>query len=182
VKMIDSDQQRASLAQDLVGVTNADIGNDAELVIFALPTSRLAGVISDEFKLNPTATFIDIGSTKAKPLAEIERISGMSERFCGTHPMAGREIGGPEAARADLFAGRPWIYTPTAATRPDVIETVLALIDLLGASAIKMSAQEHDSAVALVSHLPQISASLLAKQLRDAPENWLALAGQGLLE
>ncbi|MDP1711413.1 MAG: prephenate dehydrogenase [Candidatus Nanopelagicaceae bacterium] len=179
VKMIDSDPRRASLAQDLVGQFNDD-GEDADLSIFALPSSKLMGVISDEFKLNPKATFMDIGSTKAKPLAEIERIPGMSERFCGTHPMAGREIGGPEAARADLFAGRPWIYTPTKETEPDVIKMVLALIDRLGGSAIKMSSQEHDSAVALVSHLPQISASLLAQQLRDAPQNWLALAGQGL--
>lgn len=178
VKMFDSDPHRASLAQDLVGPL--DGGNDAELVIFALPSSRLVEVIAGEFKLNPKATFIDIGSTKAKPLAEIEKIPGMSERFCGTHPMAGREIGGPEAARADLFAGRPWIYTPTSATAMDVCEMVLALIDRLGGSAIKMTADEHDSAVALVSHLPQISASLLAMQLKDAPENWLAIAGQGL--
>ena len=180
VRMIDSDARRALLAQDLVGRAIGESGDDADLVIFALPSSRLEGVIFHEFKLNSKATFIDIGSTKAKPLAEIEKIPGMSERFCGTHPMAGREIGGPEAARADLFAGRPWIYTPTPATDPDVIELVLSLIDLLGASAIKMSAHEHDSAVALVSHLPQISSSLLAKQLKDAPENWLALAGQGL--
>lgn len=178
VKMIDSDPHRVSLAQDLVGPV--DGGDDAELVIFALPSSRLVRVIAGEFELNPKATFIDIGSTKAKPLAEIEGIPGMSERFCGTHPMAGREIGGPEAARADLFAGRPWIYTPTSDTALDVCEMVLALIDLLGATAIKMTAHEHDSAVALVSHLPQISASLLAKQLKDAPESWLALAGQGL--
>ena len=177
IKMVDSDLHRAALAQDLVGDYG---GEEADLVIFALPTSHLGKVIQDEFSLDPKATFIDIGSTKAKPLAEIEIISGMSNRFCGTHPMAGREIGGPEAARADLFAGRPWIYTPTSSTDPDVIEMVLSLIDLLGGSPIRMSAQEHDSAVALVSHLPQISASLLAKQLKDAPENWLSLAGQGL--
>ncbi|MFZ2228407.1 MAG: prephenate dehydrogenase [Candidatus Nanopelagicaceae bacterium] len=177
VKMVDSDPRRANLAQDLVGEFN---DGDADLVIFALPSSKLGGVISDEFRSNPKATFIDIGSTKAKPLAEIERIPGMAQRFCGTHPMAGREIGGPEAARADLFVGRPWIYTPTPATDSDVIEMVLALIDRLGASAIEMTASEHDSAVALLSHLPQISASLLAKQLKNAPENWLALAGQGV--
>ena len=177
VKMVDSDPRRANLAQDLVGEFN---DGDADLVIFALPSSKLGGVISEEFRSNPKATFIDIGSTKAKPLAEIQRIPGMEQRFCGTHPMAGREIGGPEAARADLFVGRPWIYTPTPATDSDVIEMVLALIDRLGASAIEMTASEHDSAVALLSHLPQISASLLAKQLKNAPENWLALAGQGV--
>lgn len=178
IKMIDSDLNRARLAQDLVGPAPAD--PETDLVIFALPTSNLGGVLSSEFSLNPQATFIDIGSTKTKPLEEVEMIPGLSARFCGSHPMAGREIGGPEAARADLFAGRPWIYTPTTATNPEVIDSLLSLIQLLGGSAIEMSAAEHDRAVALVSHLPQISASLLAKQLQAAPDHWLSLAGQGL--
>jgi len=94
--------------------------------------------------------------------------------------MAGREIGGPESARSDLFVGRPWIYTPTRDCDEDVVSVVVDLISTLGASAIRMSADEHDSAVALISHLPQISASLLAKQLHLGREDWLALAGQGV--
>lgn len=94
--------------------------------------------------------------------------------------MAGREIGGPEAARSDLFMGRPWIYTPTANCDEDVLALVVELIETLGATAIRMTPNEHDSAVALISHLPQISASLLAKQLHLGPEDWLALAGQGV--
>lgn len=177
VEMVDSDGHRAALAQDLVGKPAVQ---GADLVIFALPTSKLKQVIPAEFKLNPKATFIDVGSVKAKPLDEIEEIPNLASRFCGTHPMAGREIGGPEAARADLFAGRPWIYTPSPSCDQDVIATVLELISTLEATPIRMTPEEHDAAVALISHLPQISASLLAKQLHLAPEHWLALAGQGL--
>lgn len=177
VEMVDSDSGRAALAQDLVGI--AEVG-EVDLVVLAMPTSQISLVIVKEFKINPQAAFIDVGSVKTKPLHQIESISGVLDRFCGTHPMAGREIGGPEAARSDLFTGRPWIYTPTTSCDADVIERVVELIQTLGAIPIRMSPEEHDSAVALISHLPQISASLLAKQLHLGPERWLALAGQGI--
>ena len=177
VQMADSDNERAALAQDLVG--SADI-REVDLVILALPTSHLAPVIAHEFSLYPNSAFIDVGSIKTKALGEVEKIPGLASRFCGTHPMAGREIGGPEAARSDLFQGRPWIYTPGPSCDQDVISLVIELIELLGATPIKMTANEHDSAVALISHLPQIGASLIAKQLRAGPEAWLALSGQGI--
>lgn len=177
VQMVDSDEGRAALAQDLVG--SADIGQ-VDLVVLALPTSRLPQVISEEYALNPKAVFIEVGSIKAKPLGQIKGISGLARRFCGTHPMAGREIAGPEAARSDLFLGRPWIYTPVVDCDDDVVARVIELIEIMGAIPIRMSPEEHDSAVALISHLPQITASLLAKQLHLGPEAWLALAGQGV--
>ena len=177
VEMVDSDAPRAALAQDLVGQS---FEGAADLVILALPSSYLSMVIASEFTLNPEATFMDIGSTKTKPQGEIDSIPALAVQFCGTHPMAGREIGGPEAARADLFDGRPWIYTPSAQSNLAAIATVLELITLLGATPIRMKAEEHDAAVALISHLPQISASLLAKQLLRGDEGWMALAGQGL--
>lgn len=177
VRMVDSDPKRELLAQDLVGTPAS---NAPELVVFALPSSFLKLVISDEFAMNPTATFIDVGSIKTKPQLEIESVKGLSARFCGTHPMAGREFGGPESARADLFEGRAWIYTPSKEVSPEVVHEVVGLIQLLGAFPVQMSASDHDAAVALISHLPQISASLLAAQLIGAPEAWLTLAGQGL--
>ena len=177
VQMADSDDGRAALAQDLVG--NAEL-KQVGLVVLALPTSNLSQVITHQFHLYPEAAFIDVGSVKTKPLDEVQRIPGLFARFCGTHPMAGREIGGPEAARSDLFQGRPWIYTPGTNCDEDVISQVVELIELLGAIPVKMTAEEHDSAVALISHLPQIGASLIAKQLRFGPEGWLVLAGQGL--
>lgn len=177
VEMTDSDRGRAALAQDLVG--SKGIGQ-VDLVILALPTSQLSQVIKLEYELNPKAAFIDVGSIKTKPIHEIELNPEFSHRFCGSHPMAGREIGGPEAARSDLFLGRPWIYTPTANSDADVLEKVVELIKSLGATPIRMTPDEHDSAVALISHLPQITASLLAKQLHLGPRAWLALAGQGV--
>ncbi len=177
VQMTDSDLDRAGLAQDLVGAQELE---QVDLVVLSLPTSQLSQVIKPEYDLNPRSVFIDVGSVKTKPLHEIDLIPGLSSRFCGSHPMAGREVGGPEAARADLFQGRAWIYTPTLHCDSDVLTRVVELIQTLGATPIRMTPGEHDSAVALISHLPQISASLLAKQLRLGPEAWLSLAGQGV--
>jgi prephenate dehydrogenase len=94
--------------------------------------------------------------------------------------MAGREIGGAGSARADLFRGRSWILTPSADLELASKELVLELIELLGATPIELSAIDHDRAVAKISHLPQIAASLIAKQLDGTPAEWMELAGQGL--
>jgi prephenate dehydrogenase len=94
--------------------------------------------------------------------------------------MAGREIGGAGAARADLFQGRSWIVTPSADLKAESRHIVNELIDLLGATSIELTPRDHDRAVAKISHMPQIAASLLAKQLIGTPPEWMELAGQGL--
>ena len=181
VEMLDLDQKAQKLAQDLIA---SEISGAPEVILFAIPASALAETFEREFALNPGSKFIDIASVKTKLQVEVSRIIGGSSRFLATHPMAGREVGGAASARADLFEGRTWIYCPTfadgAQVDPDVLETGLWLINSLGATPISMSASRHDSAVALVSHLPQIVASLLAAQLKGAKSEDLDLAGAGL--
>ena len=181
VEMLDLDQKAQKLAQDLIA---SEISGAPEVILFAIPASALAETFEREFALNRGSKFIDIASVKTKPQVEVSRISGGSSRFLATHPMAGREVGGAASARADLFEGRTWIYCPTyadgAQVDSDVLETGLWLINSLGATPISMSASRHDSAVALVSHLPQIVASLLAAQLKGAKSEDLDLAGAGL--
>lgn len=177
VETVDSDSLAQSLAKDLVGGV---VVVDPELVIFALPTSGLSHVIQGEIAINPQSTFMDVGSVKNEVVLQVETIAGLSTRFLPTHPMAGREIGGAGSARADLFQGRSWILTPEADCSPESKNLVLELISLLGATPIELSAQDHDAAVAKISHLPQIAASLVAKQLIGTPTEWMELAGQGL--
>jgi prephenate dehydrogenase len=177
VQMIDADPKAQSLANDLVGGVEVV---DPELVVLAMPTSQLSAVIDQENQLNPQSTFIDVGSVKNEVVLHVESISGLSRRFVPTHPMAGREIGGAGSARADLFQGRSWILTPSADLQPQSKDLALKLIAHLGASPIELSATDHDQAVAKISHLPQIAASLIAKQLTGTPAEWMELAGQGL--
>jgi prephenate dehydrogenase len=177
VEMVDSDSANQALAMDLIGGAQV---SDPDLVIFAVPSSRLPLVIQDEFELNPNSTFMDVGSVKNDVVLEVETVSGLSTRFVPTHPMAGREIGGAGAARADLFQGRSWIVTPSADLKAESRHIVNELIDLLGATSIELTPRDHDRAVAKISHMPQIAASLLAKQLIGTPPEWMELAGQGL--
>jgi prephenate dehydrogenase len=175
--MVDSDPSAQALARDLTGGV---VVVDPELVIFALPTSGLSQVIQSEIDINPQSTFMDVGSVKNEVVLQVKTFSGLSTRFLPTHPMAGREIGGASSARADLFQGRSWILTPEADCAPESKNLVLELITLLGATPIELSALDHDAAVAKISHLPQIAASLVAKQLSGTPAEWMELAGQGL--
>lgn len=177
VEMVDSDPSAQALARDLTG---GEVVVDPDVVVFALPTSVLSEVIQNEIDINPQSTFMDVGSVKNEVLLKVNTFSGLSTRFLPTHPMAGREIGGAASARADLFQGRSWILTPEDNCAPESKKLVLELITLLGASPIELSALDHDAAVAKISHLPQIAASLVAKQLSGTPAEWMELAGQGL--
>ena len=177
VEMVDSDPSAQGLAKDLTGGVAVI---DPELVIFALPTSRLSQVIQGEIALNPQSTFMDVGSVKNEVVLQIKTFAGLSTKFLPTHPMAGRETGGASSARADLFQGRSWILTPESDCTPVSKNLVLELIKCLGATPIELSALDHDAAVAKISHLPQIAASLVAKQLTGTPLEWMELAGQGL--
>ena len=177
VQMVDSDPAAQALAMDLIGGVEV---TSPELVIFALPTSKLPLVIEGEILLNSHSTFMDVGSVKNEVLLEVQTFSGLSTRFLPTHPMAGREIGGAASARADLFQGRSWILTPDQECSAESKSLVLELIHHLGATPIELPADAHDAAVARISHLPQIAASLVAKQLSGTPAEWMELAGQGL--
>jgi prephenate dehydrogenase len=177
VEMVDSDPLAQAMAKDLTGGV---VVVDPDLVVFALPTSLLSQVIEHEIAINPQSTFMDVGSVKNEVVLQVRTFSGLSTRFLPTHPMAGREIGGASSARADLFQGRSWILTPEADCTPESKDLVLELIRHLGATPIELSALDHDAAVAKISHLPQIAASLLAKQLSGTPPEWMELAGQGL--
>lgn len=183
VEMVDSDLKASELAQSLV---NSKPSSSPEVVLFALPTSSLSEVLNSEFDLNPEARFIDIGSVKTKPLLEVTNSKIPSSRFLATHPMAGREVGGAESARADLFEARTWVYSKSDllgnVVDSEVLEAGLWIIESLGAKAVSMDPKAHDAAVALVSHLPQLISSLLASELNGADEQTLSLAGPGLLD
>ena len=181
VEMLDRDQKAQKLAQDLIA---SKIPENPDVIILAVPASAISEVFGEQFTLNPESKFIDIASVKTKPQVDVSKIAGAQRRFLASHPMAGRELGGAASARADLFDSRTWIYCPEYAdgskVDQDVIAAGLWLIKTLGATPIAMSAAEHDSAVALISHLPQIVASLLAAQLTGARQSHLELSGAGL--
>lgn len=181
IEMQDSDPRAQKLARDLV--KSQELVNP-EIILFAMPSSALPEALKRELTLNPGSKFIDIGSVKTKPLLDVSRSALAPSNFLATHPMAGREVGGAESSRADLFQSRTWVYMPTdlqgLPVAPELLAAGLWIIQALGAAPVAMSAAEHDRAVALVSHLPQVVASLLAGQLVSGESSALDLAGSGL--
>jgi prephenate dehydrogenase len=181
VQMRDRDPKAEALAQDLIGAHSGASAEEEifDLVILAVPISSFSAALSSEIESNLNSVFIDVSSVKSKVKVEVLAFDALKGRFIGTHPMAGREVGGAESARADLFEGRVWAIDSDGAT-PQALERVSELIALTGATLVEISSEAHDSAVALISHLPQLVSSLLAKQLKGADPQWLELAGAGL--
>ncbi|MBD5606775.1 MAG: prephenate dehydrogenase/arogenate dehydrogenase family protein, partial [Candidatus Eremiobacteraeota bacterium] len=122
-------------------------------------------------------SIFDVASVKA-PVA---RAAAGLARFVGTHPIAGSERSGPQAARADLFAGRVWTYD-ACASEPARTRAV-AFVEAMGARPVAIASDEHDRIVALTSHLPQIVSVALGAQLaprRDDDAAVRALCGTGM--
>jgi prephenate dehydrogenase len=177
VEIDDHDLQAKSLAEDLL---QSQLSNrPASLVIVAVPPSQTLTVLRSEYVRNSQATFIDVASVKNNLVRDVESLSGLSSRFVGTHPMAGREVSGPRSAQADLFAGRAWILTPTLKSASDAIDAAEKLVSMLGATSYIMTANHHDELLAQISHLPQIVSTALGASLAGLNDE-LKLAGQGL--
>ena len=126
------------------------------------------------------ATVTDVTSVKAEPLAAAVAAGADPGRLVGGHPMAGRETSGAAAARHDLFDDRVWVISPLAESDPERVVTVRDLVVTCGAVPVVMAPEEHDRAVALTSHAPQLLSSLLAARLLDADPEAVAVSGQGL--
>ena len=178
VAIEDEDPQAEAIAQSLIN--QAGEGAAPELIVIATPISTISHLVKEYGTRYPQSKVIDIGGLKSEVMAEIAFFTDIRERFCATHPMAGREISGALAARGDLFEGRIWIYTPSLYTSRETIEVALEVITALGANPIRLEADEHDYAIAGVSHLPQIVSSLLSASITSLEDLEIGLAGQGL--
>lgn len=177
VELHDEDQNTLDLAKDLLA-PHVKVGVP-DLVIVATPPKTILNVLKKEFRSNPQATFIDVGSVKNNLVLEVEALTELAARFVGSHPMAGREVAGPSSAQADLFQGRAWILTPTSTTEELSIDLAKELVEALGATAYVMGAPAHDSLLARISHLPQITSTALAGAIEQLGDD-LNLSGQGL--
>ena len=180
VLLADASPTALALARDLGAGVPDGAGERVDLVVVATPPDVTAAVVLDELKVHPDAVVTDVASVKAGVLAALRAAGADLRNYVGGHPMAGRERSGAVAARGDLFLGRPWVLSPVDEGDPTALVRVRRLALALGAVPVVMPAGEHDEAVALVSHLPQVAASLVAARLRHAPDAAVALAGQGL--
>jgi prephenate dehydrogenase len=139
----------------------------------------ISGILETLRKLDPLVrpeTLVtDAGSTKQAIVRQAER-SLRRCTFLGGHPMAGKEQRGAGAADADLFRGRPWVFTS------DLEHPLRRWVEKFGAREILLDAATHDRLVAWSSHLPQLASTALASVLSERAPDAAAVAGPGLID
>ncbi len=180
VIIADASPANLSLAIDYGAGRAAQDTDNPALVVVAVPPDVTASVLAAELAAWPDALVTDVASVKVAPLEGLRALGADVFRYIGSHPLAGRERGGAISARGDLFIGRPWVITAHDSIPAAQVGIIEDLALDLGAVPVLMTAEQHDASVALVSHVPQVVSSLLARRLNGATESAVGLAGQGL--
>ncbi len=154
----------------------------ADLVVLAIPVFAAREWFARLQSAGFDGIITDTASTK-KVISQIaqEELADTS-RYLPGHPMAGSEVNGFDGARADLFQGAYWILCPDGDTQDDVFLKLHETFSALGARIISIERSQHDSAVAIVSHVPHMVASSLvelAANHADERRELLRLAAGG---
>ncbi len=177
------DVLESAMRRHAADVAGDDLGmaGDADLIVLAAPVLQNIATLERLADFVPRdAVVTDTGSTKSTTMKAAERLPGRL-RFIGGHPLAGAAVSGLDAARADLFAGRPWILTPSSGATEDDVGKLECFVGALGAEPVRMEAAQHDALVGYLSHLPQLAASALMHVVGEhVGAEGLALAGRGL--
>jgi prephenate dehydrogenase len=137
---------------------------DADLVVLCTPIFQMRALVQRMLPwLRPGALLTDVGSVKGSVVSEIELLAAKGKaNFVGSHPMAGGEKMGVAAARSDLYLDAVCIVTPTRKTNKDALRQTEELWKGVGSRVVQMTPQEHDELVSRTSHLPHVTAAVLA--------------------
>jgi prephenate dehydrogenase len=154
---------------------------DANIVVLCTPVGAMPSLARELVEsLSPDALVTDVGSVKNVVVKQLNEIFAHRGRFIGSHPMAGSEQAGIDAARRDLFQGAACIITPDPSTARSSIEEVTAFWKSVGCNVGTLSPEAHDQVVALISHLPHLVATTLLSTIHDLHPAAFAFAGPGL--
>ncbi|MGY6499663.1 MAG: prephenate dehydrogenase/arogenate dehydrogenase family protein [Acidimicrobiales bacterium] len=155
VSGVDHDHARAERALELGAITRIGYDPDAQVTFVATPVSTIPRAVREA--LESTAGVVtDVGGVKASVVDAIA-----DARFVGGHPMAGSEQDGIDGATADLFEGAVWVLTPVPDTDPAAFTLVRSVVTSLGAEVVEVTPDRHDHLVAVVSHVPHLTAAAL---------------------
>ncbi len=149
----------------------------ADVVFICTPLAAIAPTVQQLIPhLSPDSIITDVGSVKT---AVVEEVTPLWHNFVGGHPMAGTADSGIEAAVSGLFTGNPYVLTPVETTPPTAVKIVEEIVRSLTSRVYFCRPEDHDRAVAWISHLPvMVSASLIDACLSEADPAVLELAQQ----
>lgn len=150
---------------------------NAEVVFICTPIAAISRTVEQLIPhLHPTAILTDVGSVK---MPVVQAVAPLWPNFVPAHPMAGTAESGLDAAVPNLFVGRPYVITPTEQTPSTAVATVTELARSLGSEVYQCRPEDHDCAVAWISHLPVfVSASLISACMREPMGTRIKLAQQ----
>ena len=164
----DGDDARGARALELGALDAVGTDPDAEITFVATPVSSVAELAAAALERGGVVT--DVGSVKSSIVAAVDH-----PRFVGGHPMAGSEQEGVDGARADLFQGAVWVLTPTPSTDDDAHTLVRGVVSSLGAQVVELAPARHDALVAVVSHVPHLTAATLMTLAAEGAEEHRAM-------
>jgi prephenate dehydrogenase len=164
----DRDEARGRRALALGALDQVGDDPSAEITFVATPVADVAEAATAALAGGGIVT--DVGSTKAAIVATVNH-----PRFIGGHPMAGSEQEGIDGADAELFEGATWVLTPTTDTDPATYGRLRAVLSSLGADVVAVDAGRHDDLVAMVSHVPHLTAVTLMSLAADRAEEHATL-------
>ena len=168
------DVARRALERGAIDEVGLDPG--AEITFVAAPVQQVAELVRRALASSAGVVTV-VGSVKAGIVAELD-----DPRFVGGHPMAGSEQLGVEGSAADLFKGAVWVLTPVARTDADAHQLVRSVVRSFGADVVELPPERHDALVAVVSHVPHLTAAALmtiADERADEHAALLRLAAGG---
>jgi prephenate dehydrogenase len=159
----DQDPERAAKALELGALDAVGDDADASVTFIATPVRAIVDEVRSALAKGP-GLVTDVGSVKSPIVGAVEAAEGdAGARFVGGHPMAGSEQDGVDGSRADLFRGATWVLTPTAATDAAAYAQVQQIVGALGADVVALPPERHDGLVAVVSHVPHLTAATLMR-------------------
>lgn len=170
---LETGSQRGAFASTTTSLPEA-VG-DADLIVVAAPGSAIPDLLTRlrPEDLRPGAVVTDVASVKATVVEAAAHLPA----FVGGHPMAGREMSGPEPATGALFKGAAWVLVAGQGTPAAAVARVESMVRELGAFPINVAAAEHDAAVATISHLPHALAAALVAMAKETPSALSLAAG-----
>ncbi|HET8931212.1 MAG TPA: prephenate dehydrogenase/arogenate dehydrogenase family protein [Acidimicrobiales bacterium] len=170
VSGVDNAPGLADRAIELGACDAVGIDADSDLVVVATPVGAVIEEARGALAACPKAVVTDVGGVKAAIVAALD-----DPRFVGGHPMAGSEELGLEGADADLFEGAAWTLCPGPATTDATYATVRHVVASFDAQVLTLSPADHDRVVAVVSHVPHLTAAALVRVTGDHSSDHAAL-------
>ncbi|MGH9029970.1 MAG: prephenate dehydrogenase/arogenate dehydrogenase family protein, partial [Acidimicrobiales bacterium] len=167
----DREPGRAEQALDLGAIDSVGDDPSADVVFVATPLAAVAREAASALAgSGPGPVVSDVAGVKVPVVQAVP-----DPRFVGGHPMAGSEQVGIEGATRELFLGATWVLTPTDRTDPAAYALLRAVIGGMGAEVVALPPSQHDTLVALVSHVPHLTAATLMNLADRASERHAAL-------